>query len=314
MNPAFIGTVPNLSFNSNYKVSGSSSTENYVELWQATISIPFERRRSKEVQVGGIGATAFSERRGFQGIYQAQKFLMTAAYNLKLSRIGSRYLIFGLQAGVTQNRVDGSNLRWGSQYNRYIGFDDSLPDEFVSSDPLYFPSVNFGVIYSAFDNDDYYVRDRSLLLGLSVDNLNEPTITNQGFEDSKKPFLIRSFGTSKWNLNPRLDLHPSFYVLYSQGSIQSNLGLYLSSFLSGVKSRTDFAMQLGSWYRIGDALVVMAGIKIQEFQIGVSMDLNSSDFDTNDALGNQQPALEVSLRYNLKLKQNYFRGVSNPIF
>jgi len=172
MNPAFIGTVPTLSFNTNYRRTGNSESENFVELWQATISVPFERKRSKDYQVGGAGMTFFSERRGFKGIYQVQRAMLTGAYTLKLSRLSQQHLVFGLQAGVTQNRINGDNLTWGSQYNRFIGFDNSLPDEFVTMDPLYYPSVNFGVIYSYFDNEDIYVRDRSFLFAFSLDNLN----------------------------------------------------------------------------------------------------------------------------------------------
>lgn len=314
LNPALIGTVPTLSFNSNYKRSGGSDQEAFFELWQATVSMPFEKRQTQDYQVGAAGITFLSERRGFRGIYQAQRLMFTGAYVLRLSRLSNQQLVFGLQAGITENRINDNNLQWGSQYNRYIGFDDTLPDEFVSVDPLYYPSVNFGIIYSLFDNQDTYIRDRSLRIGLAVDHLNEPEITNKGFNPARKPFLIKTFGSGKFNLNPRVDLFPSVYALYSQGSIQINSGLYLSTFVSGVATKAAMLLQAGAWYRLNDAVIILAGLKVEEIEVGVSFDLNTSDFDINEALGNQRPAYEVSLRYNLNLTPNYLRGVSNPIF
>ena len=59
LNPAFTGTVPNLSFNSNYKRGGSKSSDSFLELMQVTFTYPIKKTTSKDFQIGGAGLTFF---------------------------------------------------------------------------------------------------------------------------------------------------------------------------------------------------------------------------------------------------------------
>ena len=314
-NPAFIAVQPTLSFNSNYKRSGNDAEQTFFELMQATITMPFRKQNSRAYQVGGAGLTFFSERRGLGGSYQAQKVMLASAYRLKLAKLSNQYLIFGLQGGVSLNRITGDGLQWGSQYNRYIGFDNTLPNELITSDPIFYPTVNFGVIYTFFDNEDYYVRDHSFQVGVSVDNLNEPRIQSGDLGEARKTMLYKTFGSAQLEMTPRTDLHPSFYALYSQGSYQVNGGLYLSQFVSSARAKTAVVLQVGAWYRLNDSVIFLGGFEVQNFRLGVSYDLNTtSSLDVNDALISQNPSYEVSVSYNLNFSSDYLRGVSSPIF
>ena len=313
LNPAFTGTIPNLSFNSNYKRGGSPDSESFLELMQVTFTYPFKRTTSKDHQIGGAGITFFQEKRGFQGIYASKKLLLTGAYAFRLSQLTNKTIVFGLQGGIVQHTIDGTSLTWGSQFNQYIGFDDSKAGEALGANPILYPTFNFGVIYSAFDNENRYIRDRSLLLGLSVDNLNRANVSIEGLEGARKSFLFKAFGSSKLNIAPRWYVHPSAYVLYSQGSSQINTGVYLSTLISSPQSNTAVNLQFGSWYRLEDSIIVLAGFEIDNLKIGFSFDLNTQSFDINDQLGANLPTYEVSLTYNLDLS-NPLRNISSPIF
>lgn len=313
LNPAFTGTIPNLSFNTNYKRGGSPDSDAFLELMQVTFTYPFKRTTSKDHQIGGAGITFFQEKRGFQGIYNSKKILLTGAYAVRLSRLTNKTLVFGLQGGIVQHTIDGTRLTWGSQFNRYIGFDDTKGGEALGANPVLYPTFNFGVIYSSFDNENRYIRDRSLLLGLSVDNLNRANVSIDGLEGARKSLLFKAFGSSKFNLAPRWYIHPSAYVLYSQGSSQINTGLYFSSLISSPKSNTSVTLQFGSWYRFEDSIIALAGFEIDNLKIGFSFDLNTQSFDINDQLGANLPTYEVSLTYNLDLS-NPLRNISSPIF
>lgn len=315
LNPAFIGTNPNFSFNTNYKRTAGQGSEAFLELMQASFSYPLKKQTSRDFQIGAIGATFWRETRGPGGIYTAQKILVTGSYAIKLSRLTNQRIIFGLQGGLVQNQVDGSNLRWGSQFNRYFGtgFDDSLDGEPVSSDPIFYPTMNFGVIYSTFDNDSYLIRDRALLIGLSADYLNEPKVEQQGFGITTRSRIFRAFSYASFNLAPRLSIYPSGYVLYSDGNEQVNAGMYLSSLVSLPRAINSVVVQVGSWYRLDDSIIFLAGIKWNEIRIGMSVDLNATDFDVNEALGTNLPSYEISLTYNLDLSKS-LGNVSSPIF
>ncbi len=313
LNPAFTGTIPNLSFNSNYKRGGSPSADSFFELMQVTFTYPFKRTTSKDHQIGGAGVTFFQEKRGFQGIYNSKKILLTGAYAIRLSRLSNRTIVFGLQGGLVQHTIDGTSLTWGSQFNRYIGFDNTQVGEELGANPVLYPTFNFGVIYSAFDNENRYIRDKAFLVGLSVDNLNRANVSIDGLEGARKSLLFKTFASAKINMAPRWYVHPSTYVLYSQGSYQVNTGVYFSTLISSPRSKTAVNLQFGSWYRLQDSIIALAGFEIDNLKLGFSFDLNTQSFDISEQLGADLPTYEVSLTYNLDLSTP-LRNISSPIF
>lgn len=313
LNPAFIATNPNFSFNTNYKRAGNQGSDAFLELMQASFSYPLKKQTSRDFQIGAIGATFWRETRGFEGVYSAQKILITGAYAIKLSRLTNQRVIFGLQGGLVQNQIDGSNYEWGSQFNRYLGFDNTLDGEPVSSEAIFYPTMNFGVVYSTFDNDSYLIRDRALLVGLSADYLNEPKVEQQGLGITTRSRIFRAFSYASFTLAPRLSIYPSGYVLYSDGNEQINAGLYLSSLVSLPRAINSVVLQVGSWYRVDDSIILLAGVKWNELRMGMSVDLNATSFDVNEALGNNLPSYEISLTYNLDLSRS-LGNVSSPIF
>lgn len=313
LNPAFIGTNPNFSFNTNYKRAGNRNSEAFLELMQASFSYPIKKQTSRDFQVGAVGATFWRETRGFEGIYTAQKVLITGAYAIKLSRLTNQRIIFGLQGGIVQNQINGNNFQWGSQFSQYIGFDNSREGETVSSDAIFYPTMNFGVIYSTFDNDSYLIRDRALLVGISADYLNEPKVEQEGFGITTRSRIFRAFSYASFTLAPRLSIYPSGYVLYSDGNEQVNAGMYFSSLVSLPRAINSVVVQVGSWYRLNDSIILLAGVKVNEIRIGASVDLNATNFDINEALGNNLPSYEISITYNLDLSKS-LGNVSSPIF
>ncbi len=312
-NPAFLGTIPSISFNTNFKQGGQKSNDSYFELMQATVTYPFTRVTSKDFQIGGAGLTVFRERRGFEGIYQAQKVLLTGAYAIKLSSTKNQTVIFGLQSGLAENRINSDGLTWGSQYNKYIGYDNEMLGENIPSDPVFYPVFNFGVVFSTYDNENTYIRDNSLEVGLSVDNLNKPKISSIGLGETKKHRLYKAFGSAQFPLLPRLYIHPSTYLLYSNGKMQLNSGLYFSTFVSAAKSRKALKLQAGSWYRFGDSIILLAGIDFEDFRIGGSLDLNTKTFGLDDGLASNLPTFEISLSYRFHRIEKS-KSISNPIF
>jgi type IX secretion system PorP/SprF family membrane protein len=312
-NPAFVGTIPNPSINTNYKRGGNEESGSFQELLQTTATYPLQKTTSRDFQIGGSAITFFRERRGFQGVYSLQKVLVTGAYGIRLSPLTNQSVIFALQGGVGQYRIDGQNLTWGSQYNKYIGFDGALSGEQVASDLSSYPIINFGVLYSTYDNENYYVRDKSLVFGISIDNLNKPLIRSSNLGEVRRDRVFKAFGSLKVPFASRWYAHPSGYFLLTSGAEQINAGVLLSTDLSSPRSNTDLKIQVGSWYRVGDSMIVLGGFQVQNFKIGASFDLNTQTFGIDKLLGNNQPTFEISLSYIL-LKSGKFKNVSSPIF
>ncbi len=313
LNPAFTGTIPTMTFNTNFKRAGNRTSDSYLELMQATFTYPLKRTTSKDFQIGGAGITFFRERRGFEGIYTSQKVLLNGAYSIKLAKLTNQQVVFGLQGGVVQSQLNDNDLRWGSQFSRFIGYDQTRASETISSAPVTYPTFNFGVIFTSYDNDNYYIRDKSILLGVSVDNLNRPTVNQDGFGVGEINRVFKAFGSAKFELAPRIYVHPSGYALYSDGNRQINAGLYMSTLVSSPRAKAALLLQVGTWYRLQDSIIVLAGFQINDLRIGGSMDLNATSFDINRELGNNLPSYEFSLTYNFDLSKP-LSNVSSPIF
>lgn len=317
INPALIGTKSEIELSSNYKRSETKDKSNFQELTQATLTYPVKITTSSERQVGGIGASFYKERRGFEGLFTSQKILLSGAYAFKMTELYNSYLSLGIQGGVTQNKISSDGLRWGSQFNKFLtgGYDDDFTGETLSSDNVYYPTVNVGVVYTIFDNENIFIRDRSIILGLSADNLNRPNTGTNGNGVIRKNILYKAFGSIKMGVGQRnrVFIHPSFLILTEGNFYQINTGTYFSFLINSVKSKTSMMLQLGSWYRFGDSVIVLGGFQFDQFKLGASFDLNTRTNTENMVFTQTSPAFEISVSY-IFTKKNKIHKVSNPIF
>lgn len=315
MNPAFPGTITTINFNSNYKRAGDPDSENHLELLQGSFTYPLRRVTTKEEYFGSVGLTFFRENRGYQGLYRNQKVLGNFCYTLNLSELRNQLIVFGIQAGYAQLNLSEDGYKWGSQFNQYLddGYDGSLAGEGLSFDPVWYPVINFGVIYSTYDNDDYKIRDYAFSAGISGDNLNRPKIGTVGDQDAKKAMLYKAFAVFQFPLGARFYGHPSAYILNSNGSTQLNVGMYVSTFVSSSKSNLGLELQTGAWYRVNDSFIGLIGLKIDQFKVGFSVDMNATDQGINEQIGGRVSAYELSLGYSFELHKSY-RRLSNPMF
>ncbi len=315
MNPAFPGTITTINFNSNYKRAGNPDTESYVELMQGSFSYPLRRVTTREEYFGSVGVTFFRESRGYQGAYRNQKVIGNFSYVVNLSELRNQLLVFGIQAGYAQQNISGDGYRWGSQFNQYLdgGYDGSLAGEGIVFDPVWYPVINFGALYTTYDNDDYKIRDYAFSAGISADNLNRPKIGSIEDFDARKAMLYKAFAVFQFPLGARLYGHPSAYVLNSNGSTQMNIGMYISTFVSSSKSNLGVELQTGGWYRVNDSFIALIGLKIEQIKVGFSVDMNATNQGLNEQINGNVSAYEISLGYSFELHKSY-RRLSNPMF
>jgi type IX secretion system PorP/SprF family membrane protein len=313
VNPAFAGTNPYLSARVNFNKSKLAGDGSLHDLSQATVSYPVFQNTSRKFQVGGAGLTFFKETQGILGAFSTQKILLTGAYALKLKRLRNNTLIFGLQGGVTQTRISLNGLQWGSQYNPYIGFDNSQNPEDIGKLSSYHPVFNFGVLYSAIDNPNAMFRDRSFTVGLSADNLNTPKSRFGGLYLTDNPIMFKLVSNAKFILAPKTFIHPSLLTVFSSQSYQVNLGTYLSHQINSTMSDVALTLQVGTWYRLLDSFIVLGGMKINDFTVGASYDLNTNTYGSNEIYGQIAPSFEISLGYDFNFRNNPFK-VNSPIF
>ena len=106
--------------------------------------------------------------------------------------------------------------------------------------------------------------------------MNRPVTGKDGGGEIRKNRLYKAFASIKMGLGPRFYIHPSMLALSEANRYQLNIGFYLSTVVNSVRSKTSVLMQLGSWYRQGDSFILLGGLEIERFKLGVSFDLNSN--------------------------------------
>ena len=151
-------------------------------------------------------------------------------------------------------------------------------------------NLNAGIAFN------YIVEPRKkFTLGFSFFNLSNP---NQSFNGSNIPLDTRITGhiAVDYFLTSEMDILPSI-LLSRQGEfmetlIGANLRYRMSQ--SGYYKRNLYG---GIWYRNVDALILSAGADYNQWQIGISYDINISDLD---AASNNRGGLELALTYIFK--------------
>lgn len=313
LNPGLAGLQPTFSINTNYKRSAPSADGAYLELMHASVLYPLERVTTVSRQSGGVGLTFIRERSGFEGIYENMEILATGAYVVSLDKRGKNQLSFGLQAGAVQNRINQNALQFGSQYNPFLGYDPTLPAEVVNASPDMYPVINFGVVFKLNDHPNPLLQEQNMIIGFSASNLNQPAsgFIDEGAQEGQA-VIYRLFGISKLEMGRTFYLHPAALIVQAQGTNQINGGLYLSKY---VDSNLTLILRGGGMYRLNDSFILMAGLQYGKLRTAVSFDLNSDNFNSNEALLNSSfnNSYEISLGYDLNFNASTTR-VTNPLF
>lgn len=281
LNPAFAGTsnCPHLSLS--YRNQWPGIDNSFI-----TTSASFDQQ--VDAINGGIGVQLLTDRAG-ENVLNTTSAAFIYSYEVKLNRKFS--LRAGFQATVFQKSLDVSNLRFGDMIDSRRGFVFQTQEQ-ILDDNVLFPDFSFGLL--GFSEKTYF--------GVSVHHLTEP---NEGF--TSQSILERRF-TGHFGAvfpfgirNPDMTWSPN--VIYQQQGEFSelNLGVYI----------TKGPVVLGLWSRLDDSFIALLGIQKDEFKIGYSYDLTSSQLS-----GQTSGSHEISIGYTFpcRPKRTRFETITCPSF
>ncbi|MDD4645641.1 MAG: type IX secretion system membrane protein PorP/SprF [Bacteroidales bacterium] len=227
----------------------------------------------------GVGLTFIDDRLGFE-----KNTTITLNYAYRLS-IGEGTLGIGANVGLLSREIDGKWSIPDSDNHSPASSDPSIPDEQASTTAF---DLGFGLFYN---NDNLYA-------GLSSTHLLEPILDygNGAFTYMRRHY----YGTVGYLFklaNPVYEIQPSLFAKYDGASFQTDVNMmlvYNKRFWGGVS------------YRLGDAVVVMAGTELANgLRLGIAYDFTTSAIATYS-----HGTVEFMLGYNLaigtdKLSQRY---------
>ncbi len=313
LNPAFAGVYNDPSLHMNHKRQ-LQAVDVLNELTQVSFIFPIKPGGSYERSIGGIGLMAYNERSGINGVFENSAAFLTYAQNFKFGILSSDIVTFGVQVGYENRTLNFSSLRWGSQYNPFFGFDDTLPIPVTEFDGQKGTVVvNAGFMYYYNPNRNYLLYTFSAFSGFSATNVNRPNKSLNVDNKSAEPMLLKYNGGVEAKFN-KLYVMPSLFFQYLRRSFQFNAGMNFAYSPNADRYRSRGNQVLfGVWYRLKESYIFMGGIKFSNLAIRASYDLNSNLFIADRAVNIAQPSFEISLQYNIS-KNSGYRKISNPLF
>lgn len=312
LNPGMTGLEPDVYFGLNYR-SQWESLDLPFEIAQFTMVHPILEKGSQFKHRGGVGMSVYHETAGQANSFQTTSFTASGAYNLFLKEDGSQMISVGIQGGFISKRINFNDLRWGSQYDPFIGFNSSItPSLDLGSERTTFPVIHAGAVWY-FDKTKRRMRSGiSGFVGVAASNLNQPdeSLLEESGTESPLPTLYKAHGGLNFRMSAQLTLSPNVLYMKQQNSQQINTGLYLTYQLVGPRSRNNkLKVQLGTWYRFDDAFIVSLGLKTRNLGLGFSYDFNNSSLRQFSG-GNG--AVEASISYRI-IKGKGLRRFSTPL-
>lgn len=263
--------VPNTAFSGVYNTVGASfETKIFPEL--------------NDQNTWSIGFMGLSDYAG-SGTLATTQALFTTAYSLAMDRYGKSFLSFGGQAGITNRRIFTNDLLFETQINEFE-FDPRLPnlEPFLDGSSKTSFLMNVGVVYQQQIGDNAMSQ-----LGFSMYNVNEP---KQYFYSNSNENIYSRLNVSGgvlFKLDDFSKLYPSI-IFMKQGNFNStNFGVSYTREINETVSLIG-----GLRNRLGDAFILIAGMKYNKFYSTVSYDITTSSLSkSNRTVG----ALELNLTY-----------------
>ncbi len=314
LNPAMTGVM-----NCNIRLTG-----NYRNQWASvlksnaynTYSLAYDQR----IAVGrndyfGVGVSFWGDQAGSLG-FGTITGKISGSYSKKMAgyRRKAHYLVAGIDAGISQRRLDLSAIQTGEQHDGQGGFDSTLPSQEtnLNRNSFIFGDFAAGLLwFSVFD------KETNLYVGAAMHHINKANMT---FYDGSSDPLYSKFtihGGGQVMISDRIGILPNFLLRLQGPSFEAVPGTNLK-FLLGNSRRNEQSFQVGIWLRLSnnvaksmsaDAAILTARFDYNEFAIGFSYDLNVSSLQP---ASNSNGAYELTLQYKICGPER--RGVYCPNF
>ena len=255
----------------------------------------------------GVGLFIYSDTAGDID-FTTNQINLSLAYHKSLSAESNHYLSVGVVGGFAQRSVNPSKMTFDNQFNG-IGFDPNIG--IADNIPLgtyVFGDLGAGIswYYGAGEHSKAYA-------GASMYHINQP---NQSFYTGVDVPLKRKqvfYAGGAFVIYDRFSIQPQAIYLNQWPHTELLLGGYLHMDLTHITDVTAKDISVGFFNRFGDAMIAVVRLGLDDWQVGMSYDINSSRL-TAASLGRGGP--EISLVYLVDVpkfsKMNHRKG--NPAF
>jgi type IX secretion system PorP/SprF family membrane protein len=266
LNPAQTGN-----FDGAYRFTGNARRQwSSVTIPYQTFGLAADARNFLRLKNFGAGISLYQDRTG-DSHFSTLQLNASVSYRIKLNRDSTQFITAGVQSGITQRRIDYSNLSYDNQFNGYI-YDPNIPSvESYQNAGRVYANLNSGI------NWTYNIKERTgISAGIAFYNLTRPKQSFFGNDAIRLDRRLNLNIASQVKLSEKIDLLPSALFMvqgtFSEFVVGSSVKYILNS------NRYSYrALRVGGWARTRDAGFVSAGMDYDNWYVGLSYDINFSN-------------------------------------
>ncbi|MBX7109157.1 MAG: PorP/SprF family type IX secretion system membrane protein [Chitinophagales bacterium] len=260
LNPARTGF-----FKDNYRLAGiyrsqwKDITQPFKTLsGSLDISVPAGKNKNN---IFGFAVMNFADKAG-DADYSTNCFEAALSFHKNFGSNFSHYFGIGLLGGFASTSFDLSKMTFDEDFNG--GINSDIP----AKDNASYPDVSAGMEYN-YMNDNMHLN-----IGCSVFHLNQPSLSYYSNDLSvihRKYAINAGFAKS---ISAMLEIQPRIAFFQQGKSTEILLGTDLKIVLAK-NSNANYALYLGGYYRVGDALIPRLRIDMGDLAFGLSYDFNT---------------------------------------
>mgnify|MGYP005838493947 CR=1 FL=1 len=299
LNPANTGAQYDIRTNLNYRQQWRSVTDPFTTVLASADAKIASSGKSSSF---GIGLFVSNDKAG-----SAHLNTFLGGFNIaaKVPISNNQNISAGIGTAFMQRHIDFSALTWDRQYDGLV-YNSSLSNgEQMSNERTANIDLSTGIQWSygkgattLSSNDNLGIQ-----VGVSVFHLNKPNLSFDYNDKSYMRFLLHS--TLSYGIkNSNMQISPSFIAAFQGPSKMFYGGAVVKYKLQESSKYTDYVLarmlNVGTFYRFGDAIVVMTQLEWGQYAFGISYDINVSSL-TKVSTG--RGGFEISARY-LPLRSN----------
>lgn len=291
LNPAFTGK-----FDGDLRVAGNHRDQwpvlqNVYVTQTLSLDMPILRKRTGD-DVLGIGFLGINDKTA-GGALTGTDFAFSTAYHKVLDENGYNTLGVGFQAAYSQRRLDLSKLRFENELTSTGDFvlDPSNPDRQNVKPNINYLNLNAGVLFSGSSDglNNYYA-------GVSLYNINRPKESFKNGYFVRQPRITVQGGIA-FPVSDAIMLHASGMYNAQAGTNETVIGM-AGSINATPEAYKPTNVYLGSWVRLGDAIIPYFGLEFGDFRFGASYDINMfSNTKSVRSITRNRGGIEISLIY-----------------
>jgi len=207
-------------------------------------------------------------------------------------------LSIGFQTSLANRRLDFTKITFEDQFTSY-GFDLSLPNnQNFGTSNISYVDFNTGLMYTeSSENGSFYI-------GTSLYHITQPKESFLNDQTNRVPMRLTLHSGATIMTGELSSLILSGLVMNQAASTSIVAGLAYSKQIDS--KFDDIRVMAGAWYRNKDAVIPYVGYIYNNFQMGLTYDVNTSTLSTANS---RYRSFELSLIYTFLDKSEYKRYV-----